>query len=269
MQFRMRALEQMRKLDDLDQLVRVAKARAWIAVLVLCSVVVAAVVWGFVGSLPGRVPVTGVLSYPLGVSSVQSTVGGQILSVAPVPGATVAAGQPIAVVRPFQGADVTLQAPFGGLVVGVSAVAGAVVTLGQPLVSVERIRPGDQLVALAFVSPDQAARMAPGMPVALDLSSAPSAAFGALQGRVATIGAFPLSPTEVEGLLGNPVLASQFTSGPPPLLATIQLTPDATTRSGFRWSTPKGPPFLLEPESLLKATITTGSQRPIRMVFGG
>jgi len=265
----MRALEQMRKLDDLDELVKVARARAWVAVVVLGSVVVAAVVWGFFGAIPNQVLVGGVLSYPHGVATVQSTVVGQVVSITPQPGTDVAPGQQIAVVRRLDGTRVTVRSPLRGVVVGVSSSVGAVIGIGTPLLAVERMRLGDQLVALAFVPADQAARVAPGMAASVEVSSAPAAAFGALEGRVETVGTFPLSPAEVDGLLGNPALDPEVVLGSPPVLVTIRLTPDRATVSGFRWSTPKGPPFRLQPQALLSASIATGTQRPISLVFGG
>ena len=77
-----------------------------------------------------------------------------------------------------------------------------------------------------------------------------------------------LSTAAVTALVGNPDLAQVLTKNGPPLLAQVALTPNSKTRSGFNWSTPKGPPFPLEAGTPVTAKVVEQEQKPIDVVFG-
>src|SRR5436305_2071218 len=81
MQMRARALERRRLPDELDRMLTVASPPAWLGVLALAMAIAGLVVWGFLGTLPREVSAQGLLSTGA-PTSVQSTVSGQVASVA-------------------------------------------------------------------------------------------------------------------------------------------------------------------------------------------
>ena len=162
------------------------------------------------------------------------------------PNSVVQAGQDVAVVGSGE-KQTHVTAPFSGQVVSVDVIVGQVVQFGQPLYTIQRsfAQPSNTSVYL-FVPSTNGGGLAPGMPVSVTVSTAPSAAFGVLRGKISRVSAAPLSTAAVTALVGNPDLAQALTKNGPPLLAEVALTRDDKTQSGFAWSTPKGPPFPLQ-----------------------
>jgi multidrug efflux pump subunit AcrA (membrane-fusion protein) len=78
MEFRRKALENLRAPDDLDSPVRLARPRAWAVLAVLAMLITAGTVWAVAGTLDRKVAAPGLLTHPLGVSRVQSPQGGLV-----------------------------------------------------------------------------------------------------------------------------------------------------------------------------------------------
>lgn len=266
MQMRTRALERRRMPDELDRMLTVASSRAWLLVLALAMAVTGLVVWGFAGNLPRQLAASGVLiAGP--TSSVQATGGGRVETVGVRVGEIVRAGEVIVRLegRPLR----TLTSPFTGRVESVDVAPGQVVRRGTPLLTLDDARPkATQLRAVVFVSPEKGAAVTPGMDVNLDVSSAPSGAFGVVRGRVSAVSPAPASLTALTALLGNPDLARRVSRDGPPLVVRVRPLPDAGTPSGLRWSTGKGAPFALRPGVSVDAQIVQSSQSPVDLLFG-
>ena len=159
--------------------------------------------------------------------------------------------------------------PFAGLVVGVAATTGQIVGAGSTVLTVERTDGGDgKMVALLFVPAAAAAELAPGMKADLSVSSAPSAAFGLLEGQVAAVSQYPLDPASLSNLLGGDSALSGYTSSGAPWLVTVDLTPQAGSPSGFAWTSAEGPPESLHSLTSVTATLSLGSQTPASFVLG-
>src|SRR3979490_2089136 len=95
MEFRHKALENLRAPEDLDEAVRFTTPGAWVVLLVLSLVVVGGSGWAFAGRLPREVSAPGILTHPEGVSSVQSTVTGLVSAILTEPGTALRSGTPI------------------------------------------------------------------------------------------------------------------------------------------------------------------------------
>ena len=268
-QFRVKALNQLQKPDDLDLLMKVTKMRGWVALATLAAVIVGALVWSFVGSLPSQVTAPGLLSKPEGVTLVDSTVTGQVLTVDVKPGETIKAGQVVAHVRLDSGATQVVSTRWGGDITGVPIDVGNYVAIGQPLIAIERSNvPDNRLLAFLFVNPAKASGIAPGMNVDLNVSSAPAAAFGVLRGKVTSVASYPSTYEDVLNLLSDQTLAHQFTDSGPATLVTVDFVKDSNTRSGYKWSTSAGPPFPIRSGVDVEGTVIQGAQAPIKLVFG-
>jgi pyruvate/2-oxoglutarate dehydrogenase complex dihydrolipoamide acyltransferase (E2) component len=198
----------------------------------------------------------------------QSPVGGLVHDIRVAPGAQVSAGQTVADIQ-AGGTEQPVVSPFGGLVVEVTAATGQVVGAGSTVLTVERTDgPDDRMVALLFVPASAAAELAPGMKANISVSSAPSAAFGLLQGQVAAVSQYPLDPASLSNLLGGDSALSGYTGSGAPWLVTIDLTPKAGSPSGFAWTSAEGPPESLHSLTSVNATLTLGSQTPVSFVLG-
>jgi multidrug resistance efflux pump len=268
-QFRIKALNQLQKPDDLDLLMKVTKMRGWIALGVLGAVVTGAIVWSFVGHLPSEVTAPGLLSKPQGVTIVESQISGQVTKVLYQDGTAIKAGHPIAEVQKEDGTTTIIRSKWGGQITGNPIDEGNFIEPGTPLMYIERSNvPNNRLLAFLFVDAGKADSIAPGMKVDLNVSAAPAAAFGVLRARVTSVEAYPATFQEVKSLLTDEQLAHQFTDNGPTTIVTVDLTKDPKTRTGYKWSTKKGPPFPIRSGIAVKGTVIQGTQAPIKLVFG-
>jgi len=94
--FRKVSLDRLASPEQLDQLLPVTDARGWIALGALGLILVAAITWGALGSIPQNVTGTGILVKSGGVLDIISVAGGQITDVAVNVGDQVTAGQVVA-----------------------------------------------------------------------------------------------------------------------------------------------------------------------------
>jgi len=268
MEFRFKALQRMRAPDEIDTPIILAAPRGWIAVFVVMIAMAGAAVWAFAGRLPISVSATGLLSHSRGISVLQSPVAGMVRRVLVVPGEQITSGQTVADIGSAAQPQPVIS-PFSGRVVEVAAAAGQVGGPGSAVLTVERSDgPDDRLVALLFVPATAAARIAPGMPVEIAVSSAPPAAFGLLRGRVAAVSPYPVGPAALSGLLGGDPSLSGYTAAGAPWLVTVSLTASATSPSGFAWTSTTGPPAPLHSLTSVTATVSLGSQSPVSFVLG-
>jgi hypothetical protein len=267
--FRRKALDSLRAPDDLDSPVRLARPQGWIALLVVAAVMAAGVVWCCIGVVPRTVAGSGILTYPQGVSALQGPYAGNIGTIFSETDTIVPAGTPVMSVISPGGVTQLVRAPFAGIVTNVLVTSGQFVNPGTTLMDIERTdAPGSELVARVYVPAAQAVDLQPGDTVALNVSSAPSQAFGVLRGTVISVDAFPETPQQILDFLGgNSLLGSSFLSNGDPIGVNVSLRTNASTVSGFQWSTKSGPPFQLESQTLVTASIAIPGERPIHWVL--
>jgi len=93
--FRKSALARLASPEQLDQLMEVTDSKGWWTLSALAALVVAAVLWSWVGRIPTTVQGTGILLREGGVFDVQTTAGGQVMELGVTEGQAVTAGQVI------------------------------------------------------------------------------------------------------------------------------------------------------------------------------
>lgn len=265
MNFRFKALAQLREPDELDAPVVLASPRGWMTIGCLTVVVAAALLWALVGRLPQTITGTGLITRPQGTVQVQSLYQGMVSKLRAPIGGYVTAGQVLAVISDPGGAAHKIVSPYSGQVISVGVTDGQVVPVGGQVATIERspARGGD-LVAMLFVPSQQAAGIVPGEQVGLAVASAPTAAFGLLRGRVESVSQFPLTAGEVSAVLGGTASAG---ISPAPRLVIVRLIRNPRTMSGYAWTTAAGPPQELPSQVPATGTINVGSQAPISLLF--
>jgi biotin carboxyl carrier protein len=267
--FRRKALESLRAPDELDAPVRLVRPRAWAALVAVAAVMAAGVVWCCVGMVPRTVAGSGILTYPQGVSALQGPYTGNIGTIFAQTGTIVPSGTPVMSIVSPGGVTQLVRTPFAGIVTNVLVTSGQFVNPGTTLMDIERTdAPGSELGARIYVPAAQAVDLEPGDGVALNVSSAPSQAFGVLRGTVISVDAFPETPQQILDFLGgNSLLGSSFLDNGDPIGVNVSLTVNAATVSGYQWSTRSGPPFQLESQTLVNASISIPGERPINWVL--
>jgi HlyD family secretion protein len=97
--FRKVALERLSSPEQLDQLLQVTDSKGWLALIALATLLLAALGWGVLGSVPTEAPGTGILIRRGGVSALVSAGSGQVAEVLVGVGDTIRKGQVVARIR--------------------------------------------------------------------------------------------------------------------------------------------------------------------------
>jgi HlyD family secretion protein len=93
--------------------------------------------------------------------------------------------------------------------------------------------------------------------------------YGFLLGEVAAVAPFPSTYEGILRTLGSDDLVQALNVGTAPIEIHVALATDPSTTSGYRWSSPGGPPTTVESGTLGTATIITGEQRPLDFILPG
>ncbi|MFI1094826.1 HlyD family efflux transporter periplasmic adaptor subunit [Streptomyces sp. NPDC020917] len=265
MEFRRKALENLRQPDDLDSPVRLARPRAWLVLSVAAVILAGGLVWSYNGSLARSVDVPGLLTHPQGVSKVESPQSGMVSNVYVDTGAVVTKGAPVLSLVEPQGETQIIRAPFSGRAIALLVANGQYVQAGATFMTVERTdAKNDRLVAVLFASATKAGQLKPGDKVDMDVSSAPSQAFGLMRGKITSIDPFPQTEQQVLDFLGgNQLMANQLLNKGGPVRIFVDLQPDSKLPSGFKWTTASGPPFRINSWTQVTGIGRLPGERPI------
>lgn len=107
--FRKVALDRLASPEQLDQLMQVTDARGWIALIALGAVLLAAIVWSIVGSIPEQVAGEGILVKSGGLYEVFPSAAGRVADIAVSVGDSVTEGEVVARIEQPQLADQVAQ----------------------------------------------------------------------------------------------------------------------------------------------------------------
>ncbi|WP_064456434.1 HlyD family efflux transporter periplasmic adaptor subunit [Streptomyces hygroscopicus] len=263
MQFRQQALAKAQSAEDIDLPVRYARPQGWLALAVTLVVMAGATVWAVTGTVSTTLQADGILTHGQGSYVLQSPIAGQVTAVLAREGSTLPAGAPLLKVRTTGGTTVVRTIAAGRLTT-LSASIGSVLNTGANVASVERVRRSDDpLVATLYVPADRAAPVRPGASVDLSVQSAPTQTYGVLRGEVRAVGRTAQSRQQIASYLGNEQLGEEFSEHGPPVAVQVRLDRSSATRSGYRWSSPEGPPFPLGSMTLTGGTIHLDAHHPI------
>lgn len=161
-------------------------------------------------------------------------------------------------------------AAHAGRVVEVRADVGALVTPGTSVANLELTGEASQeLEAILYVPPAEGKSIVPGMRVQVSPSTVKAEEYGHLVAKVKSVAAYPASREGMMRVLANEDLVTTFlsNSGGAPIPVHAVLTRDDNTRSGYRWTSSKGPPRRIHSGTLCTGRITVREQRPLSLVL--
>ena len=155
-------------------------------------------------------------------------------------------------------------APVSGRVTEVKVSPGSVLRAGQPVLSIET--GAGELEALIYLPPAEGKRVKPGMDVLVSPTTVRREEYGSLKGTVEKVSAFPVSLDGMIAVLQNRRLAETFSESGPPYSGRVALIPDASTTSGFAWTSPKAASEVLRSGTIASVEVKVASQPPITLV---
>lgn len=161
----------------------------------------------------------------------------------------------------------TVQSPYAGRVVEIKLASGALVSPGTPLLTVEADEGRNKLLEAAiFIPAVDGKRIRPGMTVQVMPSTIRREDFGYMIGEVVFVSDYPATAQSMTATLHNEELVRELSGASSPIEVRARLV-RADNQSGYRWSTPEGPPVSVSAGTLARADIVTLTQRPVSLVI--
>ena len=237
--FRPAALRRVSSPEQLDKAVRITLPRQWLALAALVVVVAVGVAWSALSNVPTLIPGPGYLLPREGLDSIASPVSGTVTRLSLHAGQLVTAGQRVGTVRGVAGESVPLVAAASGRVTEVDDGPGAYAAPGQRLALIEPT--SAPRVVYAYVPIRQAHGLPPGLPVRVTFHAGIGAAYGYVEGRVASVSRYPVSRERLWWVLQNRAELARVQGLAPVDEVVVTLTRSARS-GGLVWGSGSGPP---------------------------
>jgi len=319
--FRKVAIERQSSPEQLDLLMQVASPKGWVSLLAVGGLLLCAVVWGFLGTIPVKVTGQGMLMRTGGVYEIVSGSAGEVKGLYFEPGETIERGRTVARLdqpellgrvrdasaslaglragrdrRGAEGADGqelrglderirqaerSLQAlqddfdassrvtsPFTGRILELTVRAGEIVAKGAPLMRIEPTGTEiGSMQAVLYFPAGSGAKIGQGMAAQIAPLVVERSQYGFLRGLVTRVSAYPSSREGMMRTLRDEALVQALSRDGAPIEVTVDLIPDPSTPSGYKWSSSGGPDVRLQTGTICRATVTVAKQRPIGLVI--
>lgn len=161
--------------------------------------------------------------------------------------------------------NVRIVSSHAGRVLELLVDRGAVVNPGAPILSLEVM--SEDLVAYLFVPASDGKRVQPGMEARISPSTVKREEYGSMLGRVTKAAAFPATRRSMLLLLGNEALVTKLMEAGPLIQVDVTLEHDASTPTGYRWSSSRGPDLEISSGTLAGGSVVVKEDRPISLVI--
>ena len=287
--FRKTSLERLSSPEQLDLFATFASPRGWLALLGLGCLIITAVLWGTLATIPAKVQGQGVLVGQGGVAAIVCGVDGQITDIKVAPGDTVRKGEVVARVfnpewmkdtgdsvteetgawlREKIARDSQVLSPYSGRVLEVKVNKGEWGKPGTPVLSLELTgKDMKELEAVLYILLEEGKKIWPGLDVQVSPTVVNREEYGFILGRVISVSAFPATQEGMLKTLGSMELVKKLSGQGAAVEVRVDLTPDAGTVSGYKWSSRGGPPVKIYSGTLCRGDIVIGKVRPLELVI--
>jgi HlyD family secretion protein len=156
----------------------------------------------------------------------------------------------------------SVTSPYAGRVVELKVKLGELVERGSSMFTLIPFDAatadggkGGDLTAVVYVPPGEGKQIKLGMTVGLSPATAPREEFGFMEGRVKYVAEVPSTPEGMLNTLKNKQLVQTLSNNAAPIEVVVVLDRDASTPSGYRWSSSRGPNIKINGGTLAQATI--------------
>jgi HlyD family secretion protein len=166
-----------------------------------------------------------------------------------------------------------VMADYDGRVLEVAGIVGHVVNQGAKLAALQIVNftdgasPSTGLQGLAYFSVGDGKRIQPGMTVQLTPATVKREEYGGIVGRVRQVSAFPVSPDSAANLVNSAEVAADLTRDGHTIEVFLDLQPDSTSPSGYKWSAINGPALPITAGTTGEARVTIGRIAPISLIL--
>jgi HlyD family secretion protein len=122
-------------------------------------------------------------------------------------------------------------------------------------------------MAVLFIPASAGKRVQPGMRVRISPSTVKREEFGSMLGKVVWAAEFPSTQKGMVRVLGNEALVASLMKEGPPIQVNVALDRDASTPTGYRWSSSTGPSLSISSGTLATGAVVVREEKPIRLIL--
>jgi HlyD family secretion protein len=164
--------------------------------------------------------------------------------------------------------NTNVKSEYDGRVLEMTATSGQVVNSGTRLASIDLPDQSKKLIAVAYF-PDQIGRQVlTGMNVQITPSQVKREQFGGIVGKVKVVSPYIPTIQGVNALIGSEEATRLLLpNGSAKVEVFIELEEDSNTRSGYKWSSSKGPDISLESGTLSTVQVLVEERAPITYIL--
>ncbi|MEH2142005.1 NHLP bacteriocin system secretion protein [Nostoc sp.] len=160
-----------------------------------------------------------------------------------------------------------IKSSYSGRVLEISATPGQVVLQGTPIGAIAAQQQVSQRVSVAFFPVGNGKQIQPGMKSQITPTTVQRERFGGIQGEVTDVSAFPVTKESALSVVGNAEFVQGLMSQDPQIQVTTLLQPDASTFSGYKWSSSTGPQLQVTSGTTTTVQVTVEERAPITFVL--
>jgi len=157
-----------------------------------------------------------------------------------------------------------VKTPYSGLVIEKLVERGSPVGAKDRIVTIETEEYSMQ--AVIYIPAGDGKKVRKDMEIQIAPSTVKPEEYGFILGKVTGVSLFPSTPDGMERVLRNEQLVKELSRAGSPIEVTADLFRDPNTRSGYRWSSPLGPPIGIFSGTLCNGNIVVDRKRPVEFV---
>lgn len=270
--FRKGVVDKLSSPEQLDQLMVVVRPKAWITLLGLLLLVIAAIIWAIWGEVPVEVSGRGIILTERGLFGISSSESGIVAEIPVKLGDWLK--KDTVVLRVYRGEEekdkpIEIYAYQAGRLAELNVAVGDYLQVGQLIGFGEYgLEEGENLVCRAYFPASIGEKISVGMEGKIALENIDTEVYGFLLGKVSFVSEFPASDRDLIQVLRNPQLVN-FMKQDKPTVISVHLIPikNPNTPSGYAWTSGIGPKEYVKSGSLCAVKIITQKKRPISYLF--
>ena len=160
----------------------------------------------------------------------------------------------------------TIISTVNGTISDIAIVSGSAVNQGSELVKVQQ-EDKDGNVIVCYVALSSGKKITEGMNVLIYPTTVNKQEYGHMEAVVEKVDSFVASAESLRTQLGNDNLVEAFLKDGPVVAVVCRLREDASTSSGYYWSSTKGKDLILTEGTLVEASVVIEEKAPITMLI--
>jgi HlyD family secretion protein len=158
-----------------------------------------------------------------------------------------------------------IRSPYRGQVIEKLVERGNPVTEKDRIVTLETEE--SPMQAVIYIPAGDGKKVRPGMQIQISPSTVKPEEYGFIIGQVNSVSFFPSTPDGMQRVLRNEQLAKELSQRGTAIEVSADLLADTHTVSGYKWSSPQGPPIEVFSGTLCNGNIVVDNKRPIEYVI--